>query len=208
VRAAPIAVVGVALSGVIAGTFYALVPAWMQGEGIDRSRIALFMFAAVIGGLLFQVPVGRLSDRLDRRRVLAVLGLGFAVVAIALILLPRTLAVVLLAAALLGGSLSAFYPVCVAHAHDCMPADRVVSVSARLILVSGVGSVIGPLVGTRLMASFDINGVLYFMAATALGLGTLALTWSFGAASPRHAERPFEILTPQATPLAHASPDR
>jgi MFS family permease len=72
-RAAPVAVVGCALKGMISGTFYALVPAWMQGEGIERSRIALFMFVAVVGGLAFQIPVGRLSDRFDRRRVLAAL---------------------------------------------------------------------------------------------------------------------------------------
>ena len=95
-----------------------------------------------------------------------------------MVLLPPTLAVVLPAAALLGGFLSTLYPVCVAHAHDCMPADRVVSVSARLILVSGVGSVLGPLIGTRIMASFDIDGVFYFMAATALILAALASSGS------------------------------
>jgi MFS family permease len=77
-RAAAIAVLGSALSGMMASTFYSLVPAWMQDEGIDQSTIALFMFAAVLGGLVFQVPVGWVSDRVDRRRVLAVLGLGFA----------------------------------------------------------------------------------------------------------------------------------
>ena len=46
-----------------------------------------------------------------------------------------------------------------------MPADRVVAVSSQLILVSGLGSVIGPLIGTNLMARFSIDGVFYFMAA-------------------------------------------
>ena len=66
------------LSGLISSAFYALVPAWMQDEGIERATIALFMLVAVLGGLAFQVPVGRLSDRFDRRIVLAALGLGFA----------------------------------------------------------------------------------------------------------------------------------
>jgi MFS family permease len=167
-RAAPIAVVGSALSGLIAGTFYTLVPAYLQGAGIDRATIAQVMFAAVLGGLAFQVPIGRLSDRFDRRRVLAGLGVGLAGTALALIFVPRTLATVLPPAALLGGFLSTVYPVCVAHAHDCMPADRVVAVSERLILVSGVGSVLGPLVGSEIMAHLGINGVIYFMAAGAL----------------------------------------
>jgi hypothetical protein len=74
----------------------------------------------------------------------AVLCLGFAGIAVIVVHLPRSLPMVLLAAALLGGFMSTLYPVCVSHAHDRMPADRVVAVSGRLILLSGLGSVVGP----------------------------------------------------------------
>jgi MFS family permease len=53
-RAAPVAVVGCALSGLISSAFYALVPAWMQDVGTTRSTIALFMLVAVLGGLAFR----------------------------------------------------------------------------------------------------------------------------------------------------------
>ena len=99
--------------------------------------------------------------------------------------------------------MSTLYPVCVAHAHDRMPTDRVVAVSGQLILVSGLGSVIGPLIGTNLMARFSIDGVFYFMAAAALLLTFLAAGRSLTTASPQHRERPFEILAPQAAALAH-----
>src|SRR5262249_27112389 len=150
-RAAPIAVAGCALSGMMSGTFYSLVPAWMQSEAIDRSTIALFMFVAVAGGLAFPVPVGRGSGSADPRPGLAALALVFAIAAVALVLLPHTRPIVLTAAALLGGFLSTLYPVCVANAHDSMAGDNVVAVSGKLILVSGVGSVIGPLIGTPIM---------------------------------------------------------
>ncbi len=202
-RAAPIAVVGCALSGLMSSAFYALVPAWMQGEGIERGTIALFMLVAVLGGLAFQIPVGRLSDRFDRLLVLTALGLGFAGTAIALVFLPRILPMVLPAAALLGGFMSTLYPICVADAHDHMPADRVVAVSGQLILVSGLGSVLGPFIGTNLMARFDIDGVFYFMAAAALLLALLAAGRSLTTTAPPHLERSFQILAPQAAPLAH-----
>ncbi len=201
-RMAPIAVLGCGLTGVMTGAFYALVPAWMQGEGIERATIALFMFVAVLGGLAFQIPVGRLSDRHDRRAVLAGLGTGFAATAVALVFLPRSLAAVLPAAALLGGFLSTLYPVCVAYAHDCTPADRVVAVSGRLILVSGIGSVLGPLIGTRVMGAFDIDGVFYLMAAAALGIA-LAAWRSLRVPPPPHLERTFDLLSPQASSFGH-----
>jgi MFS family permease len=202
-RAAPLAVIGCAVSGLVSSAFYALVPAWMQGESIEQATIALFMLFAVLGGLVFQVPVGRLSDRFDRRIVLAALGAGFAGTAVALVVLPRSLPMVLTTAALLGGFMSTLYPVCVAFAHDRMPADRVVAVSGRLILVSGLGSVIGPLIGTSVMAYFDIDGVFYFMAAAAVLLAVVAVGQSLTTAPPLHLERPFEILAPQAASLAH-----
>ena len=201
--AAPAAVVGCALSGVITGTFYALVPAWMQGEGIQRETIALSMLVTVLGGLAFQVPVGWVSDRFDRRLVLAALGLGFAVTAVALAVLPHTLDEVLPIALLLGGFMSTLYPVCVAQAHDCMPADRVLVVSSQLILVSGLGSVLGPLIGASLMARFDFNGTLYFMAVAGVVLALVAVARILTATAPRPLRRPFEILAPQAAPLAH-----
>lgn len=203
VHAAPVAVVGCFANGLLGGAFYALVPGWMEGQGVARTTIALFMFAAVMGGLAFQVPVGRLSDRLDRRRVLAGLGLGFAVTAVALVALPRSLGVVLGPAVLLGGFLSTLYPVCVAHAHDAMPADRVVAVSSRLILVSGIGSVLGPLIGAQIMAGFEIDGVFWFLAVVAAGLAGFAAQHAARGSEPRHLERTFEILAPPATTLAH-----
>jgi len=202
-RAAPVAVVGAALSGFVASAFYALVPAWMQGEGIERETIGLLMLAAVLGGLAFQVPVGRLSDRFDRRVVLAALCAGCAIAAVSLAQLPDKPMVSLPVIALLGGFMSALYPVCVAHAHDRMPADRVVAVSSWLIVASGVGSVLGPFIGVRFMYRFDLNGVLYLIAAAACLLGAFAFGRSLISASPPHVERPFEILAPQAAPLAH-----
>ncbi len=202
-RAAPVAVAGAAISGLLGSAFYTLVPVWMQDANIDRETIALFMLVAVLGGLAFQIPVGRISDRFDRRVVLAALGLGFAGTALATVFLPRSLSAMLPAAALFGGFMSAFYPVCVANAHDRMPGDQVVAVSGRLILVSGLGSVAGPLIGTSLMAAFGINGLFYFMAAAALILVVVAGGRSLTAAAPLHLRRTFAILTPQAVSVAH-----
>ena len=202
-RAAPIAVVGAGLSGLLGGAFYALVPAWMQDQGITQATIALFMLVAVLGGFAFQMPVGHLSDRFDRRVVLASLSLGFAVTALVMVLLPHPLPTILPAAALLGGFMSTLYPVCVAHAHDCMPADRVVAVSGRLILVSGVGSTLGPLIGASLTAHFEIDGLFYFMAAAALLLAVVAGLGPLTTPAPKQQAAPFEILAPQAGPLAH-----
>lgn len=202
-RAAPVAVVGCGLSGVVGGAFYALVPAWMQDQGTNRVTIALFMLMAVLGGLAFQIPVGRLSDRFDRCILLVLLGLGFSTIAFVMVLLPRSMSAMLPSATLLGGFMSTLYPVCVAHAHDRMPTDRVIAVSGRLILVSGIGSVLGPLIGASLMEHFAIDGVFYFMAAAVLFLAFVAGLGHLMMSPSMPMKPPFKVLTPQAGRLAH-----
>lgn len=202
-REAPVAVAGALLSGFITGAFYSLVPAWMQDENIDPQTIGFFMLSAVLGGLAFQIPVGRISDRFDRRIVIAVLGGCLTATAIGLLKLPQTLMVILPAAAVFGGLMSTIYPVSVAHAHDRMPADSVVAVSGRLILASGLGSVLGPLIGANLVAWYSIDGVFYMMAAAALLLAAIAAARILIVAPPERQERTFDILAPQAAPLAH-----
>ncbi len=202
-REAPAAVAGAMLSGFITGAFYALVPAWMQDQNVDRETIGLFMLTAVLGGLAFQVPIGRLSDRFDRRIVLACLGASFMITAVVILWLPPNLAVILPVAAVFGGLMSTMYPVSVAHAHDRMPADNIVAVSGRLLLASGLGSVLGPLVGSILIPSHGIDGVLYMMAGAAFLLAVVAMRRIYTTAPPERQERTFDILAPQAAPLAH-----
>jgi MFS family permease len=60
-----IAILGCAASGAVSSAFYALVPAFAQRAGCSASSIAALV--AIAGGFAFQLPVGWLSDRVDRR---------------------------------------------------------------------------------------------------------------------------------------------
>jgi hypothetical protein len=76
-------------------------------------------------------------------------------------------------------------------------------VSGRLILLSGLGSVLGPLVGMSLMERWDIDSVVYMMAVAALLVALVAAGRSLISPAPKRLERPFELLAPQAAPFAH-----
>ena len=205
---APSAVIGCVVGGLVNSAFYTLVPAWMLDEGTDQSTIALFMFVAVLGGLAFQIPVGRLSDRRDRRVVLIGLALGFAMAALLLAVLPHSLVVVLPAAALLGGFMSTLYPVCVAYALDHMSSDCMVAVSGKLILVNGIGSALGPLIGSGVMAHMGINGLLYFMAVSTTVLAAVVAGRIRLRAPPAHVARTFGILDPMTAPILQEPEER
>ena len=207
--AAPVAVVGCLAGGLVSGSFYALVPVYAQSSGRSVLEISSYMALAITGGLLIQIPIGKLSDRFDRRLVVGLVAFAFAGLALAISPARPTpwFPVVWL---LLGGFMSVIYPVCVAHANDRMPAERAVAVSGRLILISGIGSAVGPLLGGATMSEFGIRGLFHFMAAVTALFALFALARRLSVrASLFKRRRPFLLLPAIfAHDLAHASQER
>ena len=207
--AAPVAVIGCFAGGLVSGSFYALVPVYAQSSGRSVLEISSYMAIAITGGLLMQIPIGKLSDSFDRRLVAGLVAFAFAGLALAISPARQTPwfpAVWLL----LGGFMSVIYPVCVAHANDHMPAEHAVSVSGRLILVSGIGSALGPLLGAATMSEFGIRGLFHFMAAVAALFALFALARGLSVRAPLFKRRRPFLLLPAifAHDLAHASQER
>lgn len=205
-RMAPIAMAGCAVAGLISSAFYGLVPAYAQMQGIPASSVSAYIATAIFGGLFFQFPVGRLSDGFDRRVVAACLAGGLCLMALAIALLPLGSMVILAFTFLLGGFMSTIYPVCVAHAHDRMQPDKAVATSGQLILINGIASFLGPLLGTAVMGRTGMAGVFVFMAAMAAAFIALTVWRVRRVEPPEHRERPFIVLSEQMSQsIAHVS---
>ena len=204
-RAAPVAVAGCFAGGLVSGAFFALMPVYGQSSGLPVLKIASYMALAICGGLALQIPIGKVSDRFDRRLVAGFCGLAFAIIAIAILPAKGTQAFQALWL-LLGGFMSVIYPVCVAHANDRMPAERAVAVSGRLILISGTGSALGPLLGSAVMSAYGFSGLFSFMAAVAGFFALFAIGRGIFVGAPLFKrERPFLLLPAIfAQDLAHA----
>jgi MFS family permease len=205
IRAAPVAALGCFVAGLTSGAFYALMPVFGQASGLSIVKISSYIALAIFGGMLLQVPIGRLSDRFDRRVVAGSCALAFAVLAETILRARGTMAFEPLWL-LLGGFMSVVYPVCVAHANDRMAAERAVAVSGRLILISGAGSVLGPLIGSAVMSTYGIVGLFHFMAVAAGLFSIFSLARRFLVEQPFFKRaRPFQVLPAIfAQDLAHA----
>lgn len=193
-RLAPVAFAGCATTGLVSSAFYSLVPAYAQTQGVPASAISAYIATAIFGGLCFQIPVGKLSDRFDRRLVAAGVAAGLGIVAMALVLLPLPGMIILVFTFLLGGFMSTIYPVCVAHANDRVEPEKAVSTSGQLILIHGIASFMGPIIGTTMMGRGGIDGVYFFMALAALIFAVIAVARSLSVEAPVQKERPFVFL--------------
>lgn len=168
----PVALVGTLLAGLTNGAFWGMAPTFGQTIGLDVFRIANFMTIVVVGGMVLQWPLGRLSDFTDRRLVL----IG---VAAALAVLSTWLAAVdpigsrawfLVLSFLYGGCLLTLYSVCNAHANDAAESGAAVEVASGLLLVFGAGAMIGPLAASLAMSHLGPPALFELTALTALVL--------------------------------------
>lgn len=154
-RNSPIAVFAVLMVGISNATFGTLAAVFGARIGLTTPEIALFASVPILAGAAAQIPVGIMSDKLDRRLVL----IGTA----ALALLADTMfvfggfsspTVMIALSAVFGAAVFSMYPVIVAHANDHASPGTFIQVSGGLLLMYGVGSIIGPTAGGYAMMTF------------------------------------------------------
>lgn len=172
----PVSVIGCVISGLALGALYAMGPIYGQRIGLSVAEIARFMGVVSVSGLLLQVPLGRLSDRFDRRMVITGVALGSALAAAALVLLgPRSELTLLVLAAIYGSILATLYPLSIAYANDYIDARDMVAASGGLVLAYGVGAALGPMGGAAVMALAGASGLFVYSAAVCLLLVAFAV---------------------------------
>jgi MFS family permease len=151
-RNSPVASAACLLVGIANGAWGTLGAVYGARIGISTFEIALMMSLVVLAGALAQMPVGRLSDRMDRRYVLAGAAAGCGVIALLIfVAMPRNGIAVLAMTAAYGMLAYTLYSIAVAHANDHASPEDFVKVSGGLLLLYGFGTMIGPVLGAPLM---------------------------------------------------------
>jgi MFS family permease len=174
---APAAVIGSFGAGLVNGGVLALAPLY-AAQHYGPGAAAAFYSAAFTGSLLLQWPAGRISDRVDRRLVIAGLAALAAASAFALAIWSGQLmnwSATLLFFIWGAGALS-FYGIAVAHMADRAEPGRLAQSAAGLLFVWAAGSVIGPLIMGPLVDVFDVAGMFWFAGGAAFLVGA-AMFW-------------------------------
>ena len=170
-RTAPVGLVGCLATGLANGAFWTFAPLFAQARSETSLGVSLFMSAAVIGGALSQWPIGRFSDHVDRRWVIAGVCLASAAAALLIILQPNGSAPLMLGLTVLfGASALTLYPLCVAHVNDRADPAAFIEVSSRLLMAFGFGAILGPFVAGFLIAAGGITNLFVFTAAIHVAL--------------------------------------
>ena len=205
----PVSIVGCWLIGVANGAWGTLGAVYGARIGISTAEIALMMSLVVVAGAAMQMPVGRISDKTDRRFVLAGAAVVAALIGMLIFLIaPRSSVLVIVMTAAYGALAYTLYSLAVAHANDHAASDEFVSISGGLLLLYGFGTMIGPLLGAGLMSGTGPEGLFLATALAHFGLaGYTMLRVSRRAPVPVEDREAFTTLpaeratTPQAVML-------
>jgi MFS family permease len=200
----PLGVVGGLGTGLANGTIFGMGAVYGTVAGMTNAEISLFMGLILLGGMLLQWPVGRISDMLDRRMVI----LGVTVLAMLAALVAGTMPglpvwMLLVVAFLFGGMSLPMYSLCAAHLNDYLDPKQMVAASSGFVLVSGLGAILGPTSASVAMHLAGAKGFFLWLALINCCMGLFAL-WRMTrrAAMPLEDQGPFVSMPPRGSPVA------
>jgi MFS family permease len=175
-RAAPLGMTAAAVTGMSNGALLSGGPVYGLEAGMNAARVGLFIGTTLIGQLILQWPLGALSDRVSRRRVILGATTVAAIAAVAAIDLDPLGGPFLLVALVFGGTTYPLYSLSMSHVNDIVPEDKLVAASAAMIMVNGLGAISGPIIAT---VSLSVLGPSGFWIALSLVHGGLGLFASY-----------------------------
>lgn len=175
VQVSPVAFVGCLVIGLCNTAVTGIGPAYLAGMGHSATVIAVIMSGVQVGSTVVQWPIGRLSDRRDRR--LVILALAGTSAAAALLIATAGAAsdtVLFVLFTLWGSAALSLYAICVAHANDHAPPGEAVALSSALLLSWALGAALGPMLATLAMECFGSGALFVYVGAASGGLALFA----------------------------------
>jgi MFS family permease len=176
----PVGATGCLTVGLANGAFWTLAPIYAQSLGFNRAELAFFMSVFIAGGALVQWPLGRVSDGMDRRWIIAAIctvasfcGLVLGLIGWALVRAPEIFFSIVF---VLGASMLPLYSLSIAHANDRLPRSEFVEASAGLLMISTAMSIPGPLIAAFLISTAGPYSLFLFTALAHAAMAFYAFT--------------------------------
>ncbi len=165
--------VGCMVSGVVMGSIYGMMPLALNQGQFNTDQIGVLMAAIILGGMVVQPIISKLSVMMSKTLLLAMMCL-VGVFAMGMTYLSNDYVVLIIALALLGMSSFALYPIAITLACDHVNASYIVAITQVMLLSYSVGSAMGPL-GAGMFMSQASNGIMNFFFVVLLATAVYML---------------------------------
>ncbi len=169
----PLGMVGSLFYGTAQSALFSLLAVYAASMNFTIFEISVVTFLLAISGAVAQFPIGKLSDKFDRRLVIIYTTFGAAFFALCAILASRQMYL----PGDLGTSKTWFYiflvlfsfcslpmfAIIFAHTNDFIPKEKFVAAGAGLQFAFGLGAISGPFLCSVFMNIIGSNGYFIFL---------------------------------------------
>jgi len=172
-KRSPLGVFGTLLSGLTSAAIFSIGPIYAISIGMSTAAISGFMASFIMGAVIFSMPVAWISDHMDRRKMIIILGAFSGIVACGLLAVsPSGNIGIFVVMAMLGGISMPIYSQCISHVNDNLLSRQFVAATGTLLMLNGLGAAIGPLLVTGIMQLLGNHGyaVLLIVSYGAIGV--------------------------------------
>ena len=200
-RISPLGCVGMLMTGGIFAAMFGMSAVWGSMSGLTVKEISIWVGAMYVGGLLLQYPIGWLSDRSDRRRLILWLSVfaGAVMLLAGLVWLPFW--GLLGVAMVLGGITNPLYSLLIAYTNDYLTKEDMAGASSGLLFLNGLGAIFGPLATGWVMEHIGPQGFFLFIALNFIGLAAYA-GWRMTRRAAPGVTGSFATVSPSASAFA------
>jgi MFS family permease len=183
-RISPVGIAGMLAVGGLSMMVAGFAPIHATASGFGKDQVSVLMVAMQFGTILFQLPLGWLSDRTDRRYVLVVTSL---LVALAGLAASQTAGVpflwIVVVFVIWSGATETIYSISSAHANDRAGQADLVPLSSAMLFTWSFSGFIVPGVATALTALYGTEAFMHVAIVIAVAFSGF-VAWRIAKAPP------------------------
>jgi MFS family permease len=201
-RVSPLGCVGMFLLGSVFAAQFGMAAVYATQVGLSINQIPMFTAAFYVGALLFQYPLGWVSDRMDRRKLIAITAFVAGLASLMGMFLGGNFYILLASAFLIGGLSNPLYSLLIAYTNDFLQHEDMAAASAGLLFVNGVGAIAGPVLIGYAMQVVGPSGYFILLAVVLLALTGYALYRMTKRRAPSSVDtNAYHAVMPTASPV-------
>jgi len=178
-KASPSGVATIGISGLASAGFFGVGTIYAIKSGLSIPETALFMTLFLGFGALSQWPLGWISDRIDRRKVILLCCSIVVGICVLLALFDFSKTIFLTLNGLIGASTLPLYSLGVAHTNDRLKPSQMVSASGTIVFVFSVFAALGPFTMSYFLKLFDSFGFLLYLSLVHLVIAVIVFVMMF-----------------------------
>lgn len=163
-KISPLGCVGMLLTGGVFAAQFGMAAVYGAEAGLSVGQISAFVASFYVAAVVAQYPLGWLSDRMDRRKLIAAVSLGTGIGAVVGMLLGDNFWFLMLAAFIVGGTSNPLYSLLIAYTNDFLAHEDMAAAAGGMVFINGLGAIAGPLMVGWMMGVMGPGGYFLYIA--------------------------------------------